>query len=204
MKYVGVDLHKQVIMLCVVAVDGRRREVATRRRFACRDTEGIREFFAGLGPFQVVVEATAAYEWFFLLIEDLADRLVLAHPKKLRVIAESTRKTDKIDAEVSAMFLALDMIPEAYRPSPRIRQYRVLVRHRCWLQRRITSIKCKLRNKAAQYNADVAGLFTRRGGEYLAELAMSAADRFEVQALQNQLALFLKQFEVDPKNWTTS
>ena len=37
------------------------------------------------------------------LVEDLADRLVLAHPKKLRVIAESTRKTDKIDAEVLAV-----------------------------------------------------------------------------------------------------
>ena len=72
----------------------------------------------------------------FLLIEDLADRLVLAHPKKLRVIAEIARKTDKIDAEVLATFLALDMIPEAYRPSPRIRQYRVLVRHpRCGAQR---------------------------------------------------------------------
>jgi hypothetical protein len=29
------------------------------------------------------MEATAAYEWFFLLIEPWAERLVLAHPKKL-------------------------------------------------------------------------------------------------------------------------
>jgi transposase len=141
----------------------------------------------------VVVEATAAYEWFFLLIEDLADRVVLAHPKKLRVIAESTRKTDKIDAEVLAVFLALDMIPEAYRPSPRIRQYRVLVRHRRWLSGRITAVKTKLRNKAAQYNADIAGLFTRQGRKHLAELAMSVADRFEVEALVEQLALFTRQ-----------
>jgi len=54
-----------------------------------------------------VAEAPAAYEWFFRLLEDLADRLVLAHPKKLRVIAESTRKSDKIDAEVLGVFLAL-------------------------------------------------------------------------------------------------
>jgi transposase len=119
--------------------------------------------------------------------------VVLAHPKKLRVIAESTRKTDKIDAEVLAVFLALDMIPESYRPSPRIRQYRVLVRHRRWLGGRITAVKAKLRNKAAHYNADIANLFTRRGRKHLAELAMSAADQFEVVALLEQLALFQRQ-----------
>ena len=193
MKYVGVGLHKHVIKLCVVRVVGRKRKVVTRQTFSCKETEAIRAFFEALGRFQVVVEATASYEWFFLLVEDQADRVVLAHPKKLRVIAESTRKTDKIDAEVLAVFLALEMIPEAWRPSPRVRQHRVLVRHRRWLQGRITSIKCKLRNKAAHYNADVAELFTRRGDKHLAELAMSAADRFEVLALQEQLALFERQ-----------
>ena len=140
MKYVGVDLHKHVIVLCVVTRRGRRTKVVCRRRLTCRDTDAIRQFFVHLGRFEVVVEATAAYEWFFVLTEDLADRLVLAHPKKLRVIAESTRKRDTIDAEVLAVFLALDMIPEAYRPCPRVRRYRVLVRHRCGLQRRVASV----------------------------------------------------------------
>ena len=116
MKYVGVDLHKHVIVLCVVVLVRGRPKVAARRRFECRDTRGIRAYFEGLRRFQVVVEATAAYEWFFQLIEDRADRLVLAHPKKLRVIAESTRKSDKIDAEVLGVFLARDMVPEAWRP----------------------------------------------------------------------------------------
>jgi transposase len=193
MKYVGVDLHKHVIVLCVVTRRGRRTKVVCRRRLACRDSDAIRQFFAHLGRFEVVVEATAAYEWFFLLIEDLADRLVLAHPKKLRVIAESTRKTDKIDAEVLAVFLALGMIPEAYRPCPRVRQYRVLVRHRCGLQRRITGIKSKLRNILAHYNADVKELFTERGEIYLAEVAVSVADRFSITALKEQLGLFQRQ-----------
>lgn len=146
MKYVGVDLHKHVIVLCVVVLEGGRPKAVTRRRFGRQETATIRAFFAGLGPFQMVAEATAAYEWLFGLLEDLAERLVLAHPKKLRVIAESTRKSDKIDAEVLGVFLALDMIPEAYRPTPRVRQHRVLVRYRCWLQRRISSLKAKIRN----------------------------------------------------------
>jgi transposase len=193
MKYVGVDLHKHSIVLCVVVkVDGCPK-VVKRARFQCDEAEAIRTFFQGLGPFQVVVEATAAYEWFFLLIENIADRLVLAHPKKLRVIAESTRKSDKIDAEVLATFLAVDMIPEAYRPSPRVRQHRSLVRHRCCLQRRITSIKCMLRNVLGHYNADIAELFTQRGKQYLAKVPISAADRFIVQALWEQLEFFQRQ-----------
>lgn len=193
MNFIGVDLHKKTISLCVVRVVNGRREVTLRKRFACSDTARIREFFEKQGRFQVVVEATANYEWLLLLIEDLADRCVLAHPKRLRVIAESKHKSDKVDAQILAEFLALDMIPEAWRPSPRIRQYRVLVRHRRWLQSRITSIKCKLRNKAAHYNGDVAELFTQRGQEHLAQLAMSMADRFETQQLLTQLDLFQRQ-----------
>jgi transposase len=200
MKYVGVDLHKHVISICVVQIVQGKRKVTLRRRFQCTEQAEIRDFFEPLGPFELAVEATANYEWFFLLVEDLSERLVLAHPKKLRVIAESTRKTDKIDAEVLAVFLALDMIPEAYRPSPRVRQHRVLVRHRRWLQSRITSIKCKLRNKLAHYNADIAELFTRRGQQYLADLAMADADRFQVEALQEELVLFERQLgEADKK-----
>jgi transposase len=180
---------------CVVVTDAGRPKVVKRARFGCDESQPIRAFFQELGPFQVVVEATAAYEWFFQLIEDLADRLVLAHPKKLRVIAESTRKSDKIDAEVLGVFLALDMIPQAYRPTPRIRQYRTLVRHRCWLQRRITALKCKVRNTLGQYNADIAGLFTRQGKEHLASVPLSWADRSVVEAVLEQLALLDRQLQ---------
>src|SRR5215469_15726265 len=141
MCYVGIDLHKKSITLCVV---NQERRVLTRKTLACREPDKIRAFFAQLGSFQAVVEATASYEWLWQLLEPLADRLVLAHPKKLRVIAESVRKTDTLDAEVLSRFLALGMIPEAYRPTPRQRQHRVLVRHRSFLRRRTTAVKNRL------------------------------------------------------------
>jgi transposase len=187
MKYVGVDLHKQSISVCVMVKDGERRKVERRSSFPCANKQKIRQFFQQLGTFQVVVEATSSYEWFLLLIEDMANRWVLAHPKKLRVIAESKNKSDKIDAFVLAEFLLLDMIPQAYRPTPRVREHRVLVRHRNRVQRQITAVKCKLRHKAAFYNADRPNLFTTQGRKHLAAMSMSAADRFECQALEHQL-----------------
>lgn len=187
MKYVGADLHKKIISLCVVILVLGKRTVVARRSFVCADTEAIREFFAGLGEFQVVVEATASYEWFLRLVEPMADRMVLAHPKKLRVIAESTRKSDKLDAQVLAEFLAMDMIPEAYRPTPRQREHRTLVRQRHYVQRRITSVKNKLRRKLADYNADLKRLFNSPGREYLATLEVSSADRFVIDRLREEL-----------------
>ena len=127
MFFVGIDLHKKSITVCVV---NQERAIVQRRTLACVESEAIRQFFAALGPFQAVVEATASYEWLWQLLEPLADRLVLAHPKKLRIIAESTRKSDQLDAQVLAQFLAMDMIPESYRPTPRQRQHRRPARRR--------------------------------------------------------------------------
>src|SRR5438093_9182602 len=180
MLYVGTDLHKKSIMLCVV---NQARQIMQSKRLHCRDEAKIRDFFVALGPCQVVVEATASYEWFVLLIEPVVERVILAHPGKLRVIAESTRKTDKIDARILAEFLALDMIPQAYRPTPRQREHRVLVRHRCFLQRRVTSIRTKMRRILSDYNADRRDLFTAEGMAYLAKVKLSAADRFAVTQL---------------------
>lgn len=193
MKYVGADLHKKIISLCVMILVLGKRTVVARRNFACADTEAIREFFAGLGEFQVVVEATASYEWFLRLVEPMADRVVLAHPKKLRVIAESTRKSDKLDAQVLAEFLAMDMIPEAYRPTPRQREHRTLVRQRHYVQRRITAVKNKLRHKLADYNADLKHLFNSPGREYLANFTVSSADRFVIDRLREELEHHEKQ-----------
>lgn len=187
MRFVGVDLHKRVIVICVVELQEGKRVVVARGRWLCQDTAGLLDFLRGQGPFQIVVEATACYEWFVQLVETMADRVVLAHPRKLRVIAESTRKTDKLDAQVLAEFLSLGMIPEAHRPSPRVREHRALVRHRCFLRRRTTSVKNKLRWILASYNADIPGLFTADGREYLQSVKLSSAARFTADQLLAEL-----------------
>lgn len=189
MNFIGIDLHKQTISICIV---NKGRKVLEQCKMACADEEALRQFFAAQPHFQLTVEATASYEWFVKLVEPWADRIVLAHPKKLRIIAESTRKSDRIDARVLAEFLALDMIPEAYRPTPRQREHRVLVRQRVHVQRRIAAAKNKIRRILSNYNADRPDLFTRDGQEYLAEFEVSAADRFTLDQLTEQYRLFQK------------
>lgn len=184
MKSVGIDLHKKTITLCVIDHDGR---ILTTRTLPCAEPEKIVAFFAALGPFQAVVEATAGYQWLFQLLEPLAQRLVLAHPGKLRIIAQSTRKSDKFDARVLAEFLHLDMIPESYRPTPRQREHRAFVRHRQFIMKERTQLRNKIRRILSDYNADRRDLFSRRGLEALPSIPLSDSDRFIVGQMLAQL-----------------
>jgi transposase len=183
MNFVGIDLHKKTI---TVEALNQERQLVKRKTLACSDPRGIVRFFEELRPFRAVVEATASYEWLWQLLEPLAEQLVLAHPQKLRVIAESKNKSDKLDAHVLAEFLVLDMIPPAYRPMPRQRAHRSLVRQREYLTRRSTSVRNKIRRILSDYNADCANLFTAKGQAYLARVEVSAADRFIVDQLRSE------------------
>ena len=203
MRYVGVDLHKKSITLCVVELAGRARKIVDRRRFRCQDEESLADYFGGLGEYQIVVEATASYEWFVQFVEPTAERVVLAHPSHLRVIAQSTRKTDKLDAQTLAEFLALDQIPESWRPTPRVREHRRLVRYRAYIQGRITSVKNKLRHILADYNADQANLFSGTGRQYLASISLSTADRSVVELLCEELDQHAARLKVADKHLRT-
>ena len=98
MNDIGIDLHKQSISVCVV---NQSREVIKRNRFSCQEARKIEAFFVRRRPFRAMAEPTASYEWLFGLLEPHAERMALAHPGKLPVIAESTRKARAILGLVS-------------------------------------------------------------------------------------------------------
>ena len=184
MNFIGVDLHKKSITLCVM---NEKLKVLARKTLSCNQPEQIVEFFRQFRPFKVVVEATASYRWFVELVEPLAEEVVLANPKKLRVIAESTKKTDRLDAQVLTEFLARDQIPRAYMPTPRQRQHRALVRHRQYLRGRMTSVRCKIRHILSDYNADRKDLFSSNcGPAYIKEVKLDDADRFVIKQLWSE------------------
>ncbi len=184
MNYVGVDLHKKIITVCVMDAN---RKIVREQKLYPDESDRIVGFFTSLGEYQVVLEATSSYYWFVGLLEPTAAGIVLANPAKMRVIAESTKKTDKLDARVLAEFLVLDMIPRASMPTPRQRQHRALVRHRKYQRERATAVKCKIRHVLADYNADRRDLFSaNRGASYVATLKLNDADRFRLDDLWSE------------------
>lgn len=193
MNSIGVDLHKKIITVCVMSEN---LTVLARKTLYCEKPDEIVEFFRQFRPFKVVVEATASYYWFVELVEPLAEKVVLANPNKLRVIAESTKKTDRLDAQVLAEFLARDMIPQSYMPTPRQRQHRALVRHRQYIRGRMTAVKCKLRRILSDYNADRRNLFSGELGlEYVKQVGLSDADRFVVGQLWAEHEYYTQQLD---------
>ena len=151
MNFIGVDLHRRIITVCVM---NEQLTVLSRKTLYSDSPDDIADYFRQFQPFQVVVEATASYHWFVELVEPLAEKIVLANPNKLRVIAESTKKTDRLDAQALAEFLARDMIPQSYMPTPRQRQHRALIRHRQYIRSRMTAVRNKIRRILSDYNAD--------------------------------------------------
>lgn len=177
MHCVGIDLHKRSLTVCVI--DKRTGETFDER-FACSQQSDILEFFGKLRPFEAVVEASATYEWLWLLLEPVASRLQLAHPKKIRVIAESMKKTDRHDAQFLAWLLTQDAVPQAQRPSPARREYLHLINHRLQQVRARAKIKTQIRSVLAARNLDSKAVFTAKGEDYLAELDLPAAERFRI------------------------
>lgn len=180
MNSIGIDLHRKSITLCVMSPE---RQVLSSKTFPCQVPGEILQYVRRWAPFQAVIEATASYEWLYQLLEPQASRIVLAHPGKLRIIAESTRKSDRLDAKILAEFLVLDMIPPAYRPSAREREHRRLVRHRVYLQARIKSFRCRIRSLLADYNIQRKDLFTVGGLAELQKVKLSWADRIVLDQL---------------------
>jgi transposase len=188
MRSIGADLHKKSITFCVVEIVAGKVRVVARERLLCREVGKIRQFLRKHQRCEVAVEATGAFDWFVALAEPLAARVVLVHPRKLRIIAESTRKTDKIDAHVLAEFLARDMLPEAWRPTPRVRAHRSLVRRRQKIQSRITSIKNTIRGILTRNNADRQNLFSKLGRAAVKRLKLREVERWLLDDLWEDLA----------------
>ena len=189
MRFIGADLHKKSITFCVVETVEREVRVVSRQRILCSEVERIENYISSHGPCELTVETTIGYEWFAGLAEKICKRVVLAHAGKLRIIAESTRKTDKIDAYVLAEFLARDMIPAAWRPTLRVRQHRTLVRRRSKIQCRITSVKNSVRAVLTRYNKDQSNLFTRLGREAAQQIMkdLLAEDQWVLDDLLHEL-----------------
>ena len=52
MKFIGVDLHKQTITVCVMGKVDQKRKVLERKRFRCSEPGKIREFFEQVARFK--------------------------------------------------------------------------------------------------------------------------------------------------------
>ena len=148
MWHVGIDLHRQFVVIAAVHDNG---EAMKPVRIACSETEDILNAVRPLGRFRAVIEASGTYRWLYDLLRPHGT-VLLAHPLRLRAMIQRRTKTDKLDAQLLANLLRINQIPLAYIPPEPYQRLRDLVRCRVRMGREMAEIKIKLRAILARQN----------------------------------------------------
>lgn len=104
-QVVGVDLGDKKSQFCVMdlssgVVEEETRLPTTRTAFERR--------FGGVARMRIALEVGTHSPWVSRLLSELGHEVIVANPRKLRLIYENRRKTDKVDAEMLARVARLD------------------------------------------------------------------------------------------------
>ncbi len=116
------------------------------------------------------------HEW----LEEIADSVVLAHPLKVRAIADARIKTDSIDSHTLAHLLRADLIPPAYAPSRQTRSIKRVLRQRMFFIRIRTMLKNRIQSLLDQHGMkrpEVSDLFGVAGMKWLKTVKMEEPDQ---------------------------
>jgi len=126
----------------VGAVDQTQQTVLPPRKVALTDLQSWAEKY--LRPTDhVVLEATTNAWYVHDLLEPLVERVVVAHPPQVKLIAAAMVKTDKKDTMTLARLLAVNLIPTVWVPPVHVRDLRALLAHR----RRLVSQQTQCKNR---------------------------------------------------------
>jgi transposase len=187
--YFGVDYHKKYSHGTIMNEKGK---IIKQGRFS-NHRESVDKFLDGYGGDDClsVLEATRNWTVMHDILEELTLKVTLAHPLKVKAIAEAKIKTDKIDSTTLAHLLRCDLVPAAYVCSPQARIVKNLLRHRMFLVRLQTMVKNRIhvlldRNPDVHTQRSASGLFTQTG---ISELKHVNLPRYERCILDSELSL---------------
>jgi transposase len=108
---------------------------------------------------------------------DLVEKVILAHPYKVRVIAESQIKTDSIDSEVLVYLLrAYKRDREELKRQKVLRSRSFLIKMRTQVKNRIHALMVTQREEVREAAGGYSDLFGKRGMEWLKGLKLEEPD----------------------------
>lgn len=140
----GIDLHLKSSEVYVVDESG---EASERARVPTTEAS-LRRWFGGRAPMRICIEASGLSPWVGRVLTELGHEVIVANAQRVRLIAESTLKNDKVDAETLARLVRMD--PALLCP----------IRHRSEETQRLRGM---LRVRRALINSRTTCLNTARG-----------------------------------------
>lgn len=184
-RFIGVDLHKTSFTVCFLR-SGVESELKTYRVSA----KGLGDFKKHLGhEDEVAVESTGNTGYFVREIEGQVKRIRIVNPMQFKVIANSVKKTDKIDALTIATFLSKDLIPEVRMRTKEESQTSSLIGTRDKLVKLRTSLKNKIHNilNANGVMSKSEMFSSEKGLERVLKLPLEESYRFEIELLVGEI-----------------
>jgi len=143
MNSIGVDLHKETVVIVVLNDKG---EIVERKTFATKCKNTIKAYFSSYGlQSQVAFESVGFYQWFWELLKPVVGKLYLADPVGIRAHAGRKAKTDRNDALLIAQLLHEGKLPTAYVPEEPVASLRKIVRLRHGIAKDLASARKSLR-----------------------------------------------------------
>jgi transposase len=181
-RYVGLDVHKQVIECCILAADG---EILHRERLAL--TRSSLTSFAQqvLRPTdRVALEATTNTWAVVRILAPHVAEVAVSNPLTTKAIATAKVKTDKVDALVLAQLLRCDYLPRVWQPDDPTQEMRRLTSRRASLISDRTRIKNRIHAVLAQrlITPSQEHLFTPAGLECLRQLELDPEGRMFIDS----------------------
>jgi len=145
MIHIGIDHHKKYSHVVAMNDSG---EIFWDGRLASEKEafQSLKESLPSEEPMQSVLEAGRNWGILYDALEELELNPKLANPLKMRLIAETFTKTDKIDATTHAVILKAGLTPLVHVPSKEVRDQKNLLRQRVWLVKLQTALKNRIHN----------------------------------------------------------
>lgn len=156
MHYIGLDVASKGSFVYVVDRRGKKVESGE----ILTNKESYREYFRKWKnrAVEVAVESGGHTRWIYDLLTGMGIGVYVVNPNKVKLIAETKKKTDKVDAKVLAELLRIGGLPErVHMVRGESRELRDLLRARQQLIKGATSLMNHLRGLLRQEGIRLKG-----------------------------------------------
>jgi transposase len=156
---IGLDLGDRNSWYCVVDEAG-QIQVEQRVRTTAK---ALREVFGGMPRSRIALEIGTHSPWISRLLSELGHEVIVANARKVRLIGESRKKDDRLDAQTLARLARID--PELLYPvkhrSAQAQADLMMIRARAGLVRARTGLVNTARGLAKSYGERLRGCNVR-------------------------------------------
>lgn len=156
---IGLDLGDRFSWYCVLDESG---AVLLEQRVSTT-AKALQEVFGGMPRSRIALETGTHSPWISRLLSELGHEVIVAHARQVRLIGESRKKDDRLDAQTLARLAQIDpelLCPVRHRSAPAQADL-MMIRARAGLVRARTGLVNAARGLAKSYGERLRGCNVR-------------------------------------------